>query len=172
MGYSKRSSSQEYEKAIQDALESFKDGQFKSLQSAALHFGVAISTLNHRHYGRQTQIESHQPRQILSEESTLLQWIIQQASIGFPVTPALVRETAQEIINQHYDTTLKTDDIQPPIIGHEWLYRFLNRYPMLKGAYSRQIESSRYKTANDTANVTYGEARHMGKRDKGPNSGN
>jgi hypothetical protein len=109
MGYSKRSSSQEHEKAIQDALKLFKDGQFKLLQSAALHCGVAISTLNHRHHGRQTQIESHQPRQTLSnaEENTLLRWIIQQASIGFPVTPALVRETAQEIINQHYSMMLK-----------------------------------------------------------------
>jgi hypothetical protein len=121
MGYSKRSSSQKHEKAIQDALESFKDGQFKSLRSAALHFRVAISTLNHCHHGRQTQIESHQPRQILSnaEENTLLQWITQQASIRFPVTPALVRETAQEIINQHYNMTLKNDGIQQPIISHK-----------------------------------------------------
>jgi hypothetical protein len=78
-GYSKRSSSQEHgKKKIQDALKSFKDGQFKSLQSTALHFGVAISTLNHRHHGRQTQTETSQPRQILSnaEENTLVQWII------------------------------------------------------------------------------------------------
>jgi hypothetical protein len=69
----------------------------------------------------QTQIESHQPCQILSnaKENILAQWIIQQASIDFPVTPALIKETAQEIVTQYYNTTPKDDDIQQPIIGHK-----------------------------------------------------
>ena len=46
-----------------------------------------------------------------------------------------------------------TNPIEPPIIGHEWLYRFLNRYHTLKGTYSRQLESARYKEAS-VGNIT------------------
>jgi hypothetical protein len=126
MGYSKRSSSQEREKAMQDALKSFKDGQFKSLQSAALYFGVPISTLNHCHHGGNHELSppSHVKYSQMRRKTPPVQWIIQQASIGFTVTPALIKETAQEIVNQHYNTTPKNDDIQQPVIGHKWPYRF------------------------------------------------
>ena len=41
-------------------------------------------------------------------------------------------------------TTLRSN---PTPIGHEWIYRFLQRHPQFKGTYSRQLESARHKEA-------------------------
>lgn len=98
--------------------------------------------------GRKTKAKAPEEVQLLSnaEEKTLSRWITRLTSTGFPATPSLVIETAKEIrrgrvklaISQNIEPT------QPPPIGHEWLYRFLNRYPTLKGTYSRQLESLRH----------------------------
>ncbi|KIN03299.1 hypothetical protein OIDMADRAFT_195881 [Oidiodendron maius Zn] len=41
-------------------------------------------------------------------------------------------------------TTLRSN---PTPMGHEWIYRFLQRHPQFKGTYSRQLESVRHKEA-------------------------
>ena len=58
-------------------------------------------------------------------------------------------ETAEEIRcgRVKLASIQNTDPTQMPPIGHEWLYRFLNRYPILKGTYSRQLESLRHQEA-------------------------
>lgn len=77
------------------------------------------------------------------EEKTLVQWITRLISTGFPATPALVIETAEEIRSGRVKlvNSQNTKPIQLNPIGYKWLYWFLNRYPKLQGTYSRQLDS-------------------------------
>ena len=49
--------------------------------------------------GRKARAQAHETAQLLSntEEKTLAQWITRLTSTGFPATPALVIEMAEEI---------------------------------------------------------------------------
>ncbi|KFZ19893.1 hypothetical protein V501_00423 [Pseudogymnoascus sp. VKM F-4519 (FW-2642)] len=101
--------------------------------------------------GRKTRNEAHEIEQALSnaEENTLVRWITRLTAIGFPTTPSLIKEMAVEIQARRVqvassETTLQSN---PTPIGYNWLQRFLKRHPTLKGVYSRQLESARYKEA-------------------------
>ncbi|RAL58500.1 hypothetical protein DID88_004004 [Monilinia fructigena] len=89
--------------------------------------------------------------QILSnaEENTLVRWISQLTITGFPATPMLVKEMADEIRLRRVQVASSriptSTEILP--IGHEWIYRFQKRHPELKTCYSRQLESNRAKEA-------------------------
>ncbi|EDN97448.1 hypothetical protein SS1G_11973 [Sclerotinia sclerotiorum 1980 UF-70] len=87
--------------------------------------------------------------QILSnaEENTLVRWISRLTITGFPATPMLVKEMADEIRLRRVQVAssrIPTSTEIPPI-GHEWIYRFQKRHPELKTYYSYQLESNRTK---------------------------
>ena len=151
MGYNRRSNRSQYEDNIQDAIRGLKNKEFPSIRSAARYFEIPHSTLIERMAGTKSRAESYETRQILSnaEEKTLVRWITRLTSTGYPVTPALLKEMAEEIRNQRVQiaSSQHTAPTEPTTIGHEWLYRFLNRHPSLKGTYSRQLESARHKEA-------------------------
>lgn len=157
MGYQRRSKQRYSEADMLKAMKSLESNEFQSIRATATHFQVPESTLRTRQAGTKPRAQSHEAHQILSnaEEKALVQWVIQSTSIGNPVTPALLKQTAQEIRNRRVTLTASPNSqlFESPPIGHEWLYRFLNRFPNLKGTYSRQLESSRYKEAN-VGNIT------------------
>ncbi|EDN96249.1 hypothetical protein SS1G_01174 [Sclerotinia sclerotiorum 1980 UF-70] len=95
----------ESEDNIQKAIESLKDKQFTSIRSAAIHFKIPKSTLINRITGRQSRSQSHKSFQKLSnaKEKTLVRWISQLTTTGYPATPGLLKEMAQEILNQYID---------------------------------------------------------------------
>jgi hypothetical protein len=132
-------------------MRSLKDKEFSSIRAAARHFQIPPSTLIDRMSGAQSQVKSHETYQTLSnaEENTLVRWITRLTATGYPATPALLREMAQEVWNQrvHVASRQTNTPSSTTVTGHEWLYRFLNRHPNLKATYSRQLESARHKEA-------------------------
>ncbi|RAL58059.1 hypothetical protein DID88_009667 [Monilinia fructigena] len=100
---------------------------------------------------RQSRSQSHESFQKLSnaEEKTLVRWISRLTATGYPATPGLLKEMAQEILNQRviFASSSTPPSFQSNHIGQRWIYRFLDRYPKLKGTYSRKLESARHKEA-------------------------
>ena len=123
MGYQRSSDYIQREAIIQEAIKRLDSKEFPLIRSATAYFEVPFITLRNRVAGMQSRTESYETRQILSnaEEKTIVRWVTRQAAIGFPVTPGLLKETAQEILNQRvYVASLRnTNLIEPPIIGHE-----------------------------------------------------
>jgi hypothetical protein len=151
MGYKRLTSKAYSEEDIQKAITSWKNREFSSIRATAIHFQVPAQTLRDRMAGRKTKAQAREEVQLLSnaEEKTLVRWITRLTSTGFPATPALVIETAEEIRRGRVKLAFSqnTQLTQLPPIGHEWLYRFLNGHPILKGTYSRQLESLRHQEA-------------------------
>lgn len=151
MGYQRLSNQAYSEEDIQKAITSWNNREFRSIRATATHFQVPPSTLRERMAGRKARAQAHETAQLLSnaEEKTLARWITRLTSTGFPATPALVIEMAEEIQAGRIKlaSPQNTTPTQLPPIGHEWLYRFLNRYPTLKGTYSRQLETLRHQEA-------------------------
>jgi hypothetical protein len=85
--------------------------------------------------GHKTKAAAHEEAQLLSntEEKTLEQWITRLTNTRYPATPALAIKTAEQIRQGRVKLapSLRTYLTQLPPNGHEWLYRFLNRYPIL-----------------------------------------
>jgi len=145
------STSAQIEEKLQKAIISLQLKEFKSISKAAEHFEVPKSTLIARVAGRKSRTQSHEMAQILSnaEENTLVRWISRLTITGFPATPMLVKEMADEIRLRRVQVAssrIPTSTEIPPI-GHEWIYRFQKRHPELKTCYSRQLESNRAKEA-------------------------
>ena len=84
------------ERRIQLALDAYKKGQFKSLQSVSLAFDVPRTTLRRRIGGIASQAEKNANCQKLSntEESTLSAWILDMDSCGLPLQLSTVHHLA------------------------------------------------------------------------------
>ncbi|EDO04592.1 hypothetical protein SS1G_07075 [Sclerotinia sclerotiorum 1980 UF-70] len=139
------------EEKLQQAIVALQLKEFKSIRKAAEHFEVPKSTLADRLAGKKTRSQTHEMAQILSnaEENTLVRWISRLTITGFPATPILVKEMADEIRLRRVQVAssrIPTPTEIPPI-GYEWIYRFQKRHPELKTCYSRQLESNRTKEA-------------------------
>lgn len=83
---------------------------------------------------------SHVPEsmQILSnpEEKTLVRWITYLTSTGFPASPALAIQMAEDIRNNRY----RLSKASPPShrsIGKSWLDRFRKRHLEIQGVWTR-----------------------------------
>lgn len=139
------------EERIQAALLALKNNEFSSFRKAAAYFQVSRSTLSNRAKGMPTRAQAHEHEQILTkpEEGTLVRWVKRLNLTGFPISPALLRQMAQEVLENRETHASERHRIsaETPTIGHEWLYRFLNRHQTLKGVYSRQLEACRHKEA-------------------------
>ncbi|RAL66008.1 hypothetical protein DID88_005669 [Monilinia fructigena] len=116
------------EEKIQNAIIALQLKEFKSIRKAAEYFEVPKSTLIARVAGRKSRTQSHEMAQILSnaEENTLVRWISRLTITGFPATPMLVKEMADEIRLRRVQVASSriptSTEILP--IGHEWIYRF------------------------------------------------
>lgn len=139
------------EEKIQKAIVALQLKEFKSIRKAAKHFELPKSTLIDRMAGKKSRSETHEMAQILSnaEENTLKRWITRLTITGFPATPMLIKEMANEIRMRRVQvaSSQNPSSTNIPPIGHEWIYRFQKRHPDLKGCYSRQLESNRAKEA-------------------------
>jgi hypothetical protein len=84
---------------IQKAIIAIKNKEHSSIRQAALAFNVPNATLQSRMSGRKPRTEAHEAEQILSnaEEKTLARWITRLTRTGFPASPALAIEMAEEI---------------------------------------------------------------------------
>ena len=99
MGYKKHSKLLKREKDVQIAISAIQNKEFLSIQSAARYFSIAHSTLSYCITSMKSRAESYKMRQILLnvEEKALVQRITRLISTGYPITPASLKETAEEI---------------------------------------------------------------------------
>ncbi|ODQ70192.1 hypothetical protein LIPSTDRAFT_6280 [Lipomyces starkeyi NRRL Y-11557] len=104
MGYNQPSKGDQSEEKIQKAIVALEKKEFPSIRSAAHHFEVFKSTLTARMAGAKSRTKSHETYQILSnvEEKTLVRWITRLTATGYPATPALLKEMAEEIYSHFY----------------------------------------------------------------------
>jgi len=94
------SQKQSYSEAdVQTAISDIEKGNFTSIRKAARAYDIPYATLRHCMAGRNSRATAHQVEQILSnaEEKTLSQWITRLTRTGFPASPALVVQMAEEV---------------------------------------------------------------------------
>jgi hypothetical protein len=87
------------EEKIQLAIIAIENQEFKSIRDAAVHFEVSKTTLGYRMTGRKTRAKAHETQQLLSnaQENTLARWITRLTATGFPATPLMIKQMAEEI---------------------------------------------------------------------------
>ena len=137
------------EENIQKAISEYRRGVYKSRLEAARAFDIPYATLHSRMSGRNSRAQAHEYRQCLSsaEEKTLAKWITRLTSTGFPVSPKLAVEIAEEIRRERF----RIAKTQPPPLrplGKHWTERFRTRYPEIQGVWTRQIENARFLASN------------------------
>ena len=152
MGYRRTSQVADLEERVQSAISAYRNKEFKSVRAAASAFSVSHQTLSRRLTGGLSRAQATEMTQILSnaEEKTLVRWIKRYTSAGSPMTPALLLELAElirhERVRHESQNSSSTKIIAP--IGHEWLYRFLNRHPTIQSIYAKQLEAARFNGAS------------------------
>jgi hypothetical protein len=87
---------------------------------------------------RTSRSQGHESAQILSyaEEESLLRWLTRLTSTGFPASPALAIEMAEEIRRGR----MQLSKIPPPLlrpIGEHWIDRFTARRPDIQTVWAR-----------------------------------
>lgn len=122
------------------ALQAYQRGQFKSLRAAARAYEVSHKTLTRRSQGTPSRTESipHNRKLTLTEESTLVEWILSMDTRGMPPTQALVRQMAEILLAQRILS-------MTPAIGKNWVGNFISRHPELQTRYNRKYDYQRAK---------------------------
>jgi hypothetical protein len=133
---------------MQRAITEYYSGLYSSKQAAAQANNVPPATLRYRLAGRTSPSQAHETQQILSnaEEKTLVRWITRLTSTGFPTSPALVVEMADEIRRGRLQLSRADPSLTRPI-GEHWIDRFRARHTEFSSVWSRQIEHARYAAA-------------------------
>lgn len=123
MGYKSATKRAYTEEDIQKAIQALQDHTFTTITAAAMHFKVDRTTLGARMRGRKTRRQANESAQILSpaEENTLIRWITRLTATGYPATPALLKEMAQEVRSRQVLVASRQPppSLQPPKIGQE-----------------------------------------------------
>ncbi|KAM0701561.1 hypothetical protein Q7P35_010469 [Cladosporium inversicolor] len=120
---------------IQTAISAIKNKEFASIRKAAVAFNVPYPTLR--------------GQQLLSpaEENTLSRWVTRLTRTGFPASPALVIEMAEEIRRGRVWLSKDKPEILRPI-SESWLNRFKARNPDISGIWTRQIDTAQYRATS------------------------
>jgi hypothetical protein len=87
------------EAQLQAALFSIAENDSRSIRATAAAYAVPESTLRNRLAGHTSCSSAHEHRQNLSsaEEKTLVRWLSNLTRAGFPASPALLVEMAEEV---------------------------------------------------------------------------
>jgi hypothetical protein len=98
--------------------------------------------------GRDSRMQAQEHRRNLSpaEEKTLVRWIASLTKSGYPASPALGLEMAEEIAHQRYQLS-KAPPLQRSFGKHR-LERFRARHAQIQGVWTRQNESSHHNATN------------------------
>ena len=139
----------EKEKRITSAISAYIAKQYSSLRKAAAACKAPYSTVQARMAGRKSRDISHEWRQSLSnaEENTFLRWITRLTRTGYPASPKLAIEMAEEIRRGRIQLSGQSIIIARPI-GYSWLERFKMRHPEINSIWTRQLDSARFNAVN------------------------
>jgi len=134
---------------LQAALSDITKNDVRSIRATAAAYGVPESTLRNRLTGHTSCSSAHKNRQNLSnaEEWTLVRWLSNLTRAGFPASPALLVEMAEEVRRSRFKLG---DGPSPQLrpLGKHWSSKFRARHPDIKGVWTRQIERARYDGIN------------------------
>ena len=144
---------------VLSAISAYQSGEYTSIRKCAGAFSIPYPTLQHRIAGRLSRPTSHEHRQILSnaEERKLVRCITQLTNTGFPASPALVVQMADEIRHGRYQLSHNPPSYDRPI-GKSWLDRFRKRHPEIQGIWTRKIDGVRHKALSLEVVKTWFEA--------------
>ena len=133
---------------IQAAIRVYSIGEFTSIRAAARAFSVPYPILRHRMSGRNSRSTARESQQSLSyaEERTLVRYITRLTRTGFPASPALVVEIAEEIRRSRVVSKTPAPPLRP--LGKNWSQRFRERHEEIASIWTRQIDSARHNGVN------------------------
>ena len=152
MGYKRTLKVLDLEERLQKAIIAYNNQEFNSVRGAATAFNVSHRTMARRMAGGLSRAQATEITQVLlnAEERTLVRWISRYTCAGSPITPSLLLKLAEliryERVRHASQSSSSTKIIAP--ISHEWLYRFLNRYPKIQSIYARQLEAAQFTGAS------------------------
>jgi hypothetical protein len=128
------------------AIQAIKQGQIQSIRATAASYDIPYTTLYRRIHGTASRRDSAPNSCKLSpyEEGTIVQYILDLDSRGFPPRPQAVREMA--------DLLLAERDAPP--VGKNWTSNFIKRRTEIKTKFSRKYD---YKRAQCEDPVIIGE---------------
>jgi hypothetical protein len=75
---------------------------------------------------------SNQQKLTPTEESVLLQQILDIDNHGQPPTTMIIREMADLLLSEH----VKSMTVQPLKVGKHWVHTFIQRHPQIKSKYN------------------------------------
>ena len=122
------------------ALQAFKNGQFPSLRAAARAYDVCRDTLKDRYRGIPARRDCvpHNRKLTPSEESVIIQHILDLDSRGFPPRFTAVEEMANLLLTDRGGTP----------VGKNWTGNFVNRRTEIKSMFSRKHDYQRLLCQN------------------------
>lgn len=145
------------EKDLQAAIKhALREPDIPTIRIAEL-YGVERRTLRRRVLGtHQDRSIAHKQEQLFSpgEEKAISNYIGTMADMGFPLNYSLVRQMAQDLVNERC-IPLRTkggpsvDPESVHVVGINWVNRFLDRNQGLKRKYIRFQERARAAATND-----------------------
>ena len=124
---------------IQLALDAYKKGRFKTLQSVSLAFDVPQTTLQQWIGGVALWGEKTANCQKLSntEESTLSSWILDMDGHGLPLQLSIVYYLAQLLLSACLSFS--------QLVGECWVNHFIQHHPELKSKYTWKYDYQHVK---------------------------
>jgi len=123
------------------AINSYKSGDFTSIQSAADTYDIPESTLRTRLKGRPSWQEYRSINHNLTdtEELVLVNWILSIDERGLPVCTALIRDIANLLLQKR--TGLDASSTR--IVRVRWPYNFVRRHDSLRTRYNQKYDYKR-----------------------------
>ena len=103
MNFQEPDQSSTKESRIQKAINAYNSKQYSSILKAARAFAIPYLTMKNRLSGRVSQAQAQESVQNLSnaKKKILVRWITRFTITGFPASPKLVLEMAEEIRQEH-----------------------------------------------------------------------
>ena len=123
------------------AIQAYQQGRVSSHRIAAKTYDVPRNLLQRRLTGIQPRVGSIAKNRLLTvtEEETLVQWILSMDRRGMPPRVRIVREMADLLVAQHRKST----PVRP--VGQNWVRGLINRHDTLKSKYNRKYDYQRAK---------------------------
>lgn len=122
------------EERITSALDAYRSGRYKSKREVARLWNVPEATFRARLKGIQPRHASHVGQQLLdhTQESLLVQWILNVEAAGYSISHVQVKEMIKIIMH----CSQCPDPI--PSVGHQWVQRFKKRNPSVAALLDRR----------------------------------
>jgi hypothetical protein len=112
------------------AMEALKQGHFASVRAAARAYNMPHSTLQNRVNGHPMQYNRRSPncKLTITEETTLVQWILSIDQRGLVPRPDAVRQIANLLLEKRSDSDLS----QGSCVGKHWVINFVQQHQALQ----------------------------------------